>query len=48
MTDAADLARAHAPVDDLFGPPDEAAERAVTILHAHAAALAWVRDATGA
>jgi hypothetical protein len=44
---AADRVRAHALVDDLLGPPDEAADRAVAVLHAHAAALAWVRDTTG-
>jgi hypothetical protein len=47
MTAAADRARAHAMVDDLLGPPDQAADRAVAVLHAHAAALAWVRDTTG-
>jgi hypothetical protein len=45
MTDAA-RARAHALVDELCGPPDEAADRAVAVLHAHAAALAWVRAVT--
>lgn len=35
-------------VDDLLGAPDAAADRAVAVLHAHAAALAWVRDTTGA
>jgi hypothetical protein len=34
-------------VDHLFGPPDDASDRSVAVLHAHAAALAWVRDATG-
>jgi hypothetical protein len=44
---AADRARAHALVDDLLGPPDEAADRYVAVLHAHAAALAWVSDTIG-
>jgi hypothetical protein len=48
MTAAADRARAHALVDDLLGPPDEAADRYVAVLHAHAAALAWVSDTIGA
>ncbi|GEM_PF-4838509 len=48
MTAADDRARAHALVDDLLGQPDQAADRAVAVLHAHAAALAWVRDTTGA
>jgi hypothetical protein len=47
MTTAEDRVRAHALVDGLCGPPDPAADRAVEVLHAHAAALAWVRDATG-
>jgi hypothetical protein len=45
---AADQARAHALVDDLIAPPDDAADRTVMVLHAHAAALAWIRDTTGA
>lgn len=40
--------RAHALVDDLLGPSDAAADRAVAVLHAHAAALGWVCDTTGA
>jgi hypothetical protein len=44
MTAAADQARAHALIDDLPGPPDQASDRTVAVLHAHAAALAWVRD----
>jgi hypothetical protein len=48
MTTAEQPSRAHSLVDDLFGPPDEAADRVVAVLHAHAAALAWVRDTTGA
>jgi hypothetical protein len=40
-------ARAHALIDELFGAPDAAADRAVAVLNAHAAALAWVRDTTG-
>ncbi|HZN18298.1 MAG TPA: hypothetical protein VFB84_08960 [Micromonosporaceae bacterium] len=47
MTSTVDRARAHALVDDLLGPPDAAADRAVAVLAAHAAALAWVRDTTG-
>ncbi|HET8684126.1 MAG TPA: hypothetical protein VFM54_19970 [Micromonosporaceae bacterium] len=47
MTTPGNLARAHALVDQLLGPSDEAADRAVTVLHAQAAALAWVRDTTG-
>ncbi|KXK59270.1 hypothetical protein AWW66_25240 [Micromonospora rosaria] len=40
-------ARAHQLVDELIGPTDPAADRVVTVLHAHAAALAWIRDTTG-
>jgi hypothetical protein len=47
MTGNPAAAQAHALVDELLGPPDEAAVRAVAVLHAHAAALAWVRDTTG-
>jgi hypothetical protein len=39
--------RAHALVDELCGPPDAAAARSVDVLHAQAAALAWVRQFTG-
>jgi hypothetical protein len=39
--------RAHALVDELCGPPDAAADRAVDVLHAQTAALAWVRQLTG-
>jgi hypothetical protein len=46
MTTMADRERAHALVDHLLGPTDPAADRAVAVLHAHAAALAWVRDTT--
>jgi hypothetical protein len=42
-----DSAAALALVDKIFGPPDAAARRAVDILHAQGAALAWVRDTTG-
>jgi hypothetical protein len=42
-----ELARAHALIDELCGPPDEAADRVVVVLNAQAAALAWVRDVTG-
>ena len=48
MTAAVALTHAHTLVDDLLGPPDRAADRAVAVLHAHAAALAWIRDTTGA
>jgi hypothetical protein len=47
MGAADDRTRAHALVDDLLGQPDQVADRAVAVLHAHAAALAWVRNATG-
>lgn len=43
---AADLDRAHALIDALCGEPDAAAIRAVDVLHAQAAALAWVREVT--
>lgn len=48
MNAAADTARAHALVDALLGPSDAAADRAVAVLKAQAAALAWVCDTTGA
>ena len=32
---------------DFLGPSDATADRAVAVLNAHAAALAWVRDTTG-
>ena len=38
---AGDRERAHALVDQLCGPSDTAADRAIEILHAHAAALSW-------
>ena len=44
---ADDRRRAHALVDELVGPSDAVADRAVGVLHAHAAALAWIREATG-
>ncbi|AEH11759.1 MULTISPECIES: hypothetical protein [Protofrankia] len=47
MSTADDRTRAHALVDDLLGQPDQAADRSVAVLHAHAAALAWIRDTTG-
>jgi len=47
MTTPDDRARAHALIEDLFGAPDPAADRAVAVLNAHAAALAWIRDTTG-
>ncbi|MFC0529673.1 hypothetical protein [Phytohabitans kaempferiae] len=47
MTSAVDTAQAMALVEMLFGTPDAAARRAVAVLHAQAAALAWVRDTTG-
>jgi hypothetical protein len=42
-----DRDRAYGLIDALFGQPDAAADRAVAVLNAHAAALAWARDATG-
>lgn len=41
-------AHAHQLVDELLGPPERDADRAVAVLHAHAATLAWVRETTGA
>jgi hypothetical protein len=41
------IERVRALVDEFWGPPDEVADRAVHVLNAHAAALAWVRDTTG-
>ena len=38
---------AHGLIDELCGAPDAAADRAIEVLHAHAAALAWVRETTG-
>jgi len=46
MTDS--TSRAHDLVDALFGVPDRSANRAVQVIHAQAAALSWVREATGA
>lgn len=40
-----DRARAHALVDELVGPTDSPGDRAVAVIHAHAAALASVRRA---
>ncbi|WP_241835439.1 hypothetical protein [Pseudofrankia asymbiotica] len=40
-------AKAHALVRALFGPSDAAADRSVDVLGAHAAALAWIREAVG-
>ena len=40
--------RVHALIDAIGGQPDPAATRAVSVLNAHAAALAWVGQATGA
>ncbi len=37
MSAAEDRTRAHALVDDLLGQSDQAADRAVAVLHAHAA-----------
>ncbi|MGH3735313.1 MAG: hypothetical protein ACRDT6_06770 [Micromonosporaceae bacterium] len=39
-----DRARAHSLIDELTAAPDAAADRAVAVLHAHAASLAWVRQ----
>jgi hypothetical protein len=47
MSSTADLSRTHALIDELFGPTDAAADRSVAVIHAQAAALAWVRDVTG-
>ena len=47
MTTNADTDRAHALIDEFWGPSDAAADRAVAVMHAQAAALAWVRDTTG-
>ncbi len=44
---AADTTAALALVETVFGVPDAAAHRAVDVLHAQAAALAWVRETTG-
>ena len=41
------LERVHALIDELFGVPDEAANRSVDVLHAQAAALTWVHEVTG-
>ncbi|KQC35148.1 hypothetical protein UK82_28065 [Frankia sp. ACN1ag] len=40
-------AQAQVLVDRLLEQPDDAADRVVAVLHAHAAALAWVRDSVG-
>jgi hypothetical protein len=40
--------RVHTLIDAICGLPDPAAIRAVSVLNAHAAALAWVGRATGA
>jgi hypothetical protein len=42
-----ETARAQALVEELFGVPDAAANRAVVVIHAQTAALAWVRDVLG-
>jgi hypothetical protein len=47
MTDPVRSRRAHALAAELFGTSDPVADRVVEVLHAHAAALAWVRDTTG-
>ena len=39
--------RAQALIEDLFGRSDAAADRAVRVLHAQAAALAWIHETTG-
>ncbi len=44
---SSDHARAHALIEALCGTPDQAADRAVEVIHAHAAALAWLRAVTG-
>jgi hypothetical protein len=47
MTAAEERALAYALVDTLCGTSDEASDRAVVVLNAHAAALARVHDAIG-
>lgn len=47
MTTTVDTAAAHALVEQIFGVPDAAARRAVDVIHAQAAALAWVHETTG-
>ncbi|WP_322761569.1 hypothetical protein, partial [Frankia sp. Cr2] len=47
MSAVDDRSRAHALVGDLLGESDQFSERAVAVLNAHAAALAWVRDTIG-
>jgi hypothetical protein len=39
--------RLYAVIEDLAGPTDAAGDRAAAVLHAHVAALAWVRDTIG-
>jgi hypothetical protein len=46
MTDPGCHGRAHALAAELFGTSDAVADHVVAVLHAHAAALAWVRDTT--
>jgi hypothetical protein len=47
MTAAEERALAYALVDSLCGASDEAADRSVTVLNAHAAALARVHEVIG-
>lgn len=47
MTITAERARANALVEELFGTSDAAADRTVEVIHAQAAALAWVCATTG-
>jgi len=49
VTSSAERTRTRAIIEKLCGPwvEDPAADRAVAVIHAHAAALAWVRDTTG-
>jgi hypothetical protein len=47
MSVAAERARAYTLIEELFGASDPAADRAVEVIHAQAAALAWVCDTTG-
>lgn len=47
VTPEEERASAHALVEALFGPFDARAVRSVEVLHAHAAALVWLREAVG-
>jgi hypothetical protein len=47
VTIAEDRTRAHRLIEELCGATDPAADHAVAVLNAHAAALTWIRDTTG-